>query len=121
MKNLVLACVVGSAMTLSPLAYSGASVDESALAICAKIITNKLGVAHYTTFDKEVGILKQEDGSKHYLMNVSYKSPDMAEPKAFRSVCDGNGFKATVASVDEGAWSFNTAYSLSQQVADSGF
>lgn len=121
MKNLVLACVWGAAMTLSPLAYSGASVDESALAICAKIITNKLGVAHYTTFDKEVGVIRQEDGSKHYLMNVTYKSPDMEEPKAFRSMCDGNGFKATVAAVVEGAWSFNTSYSLSQQVADSGF
>ena len=121
MKKIVLAAALAQALSFSSAVYSSAFTDESALAMCAKNISDELGVAHYTSFDKEVGILRQADGSKHYLINASYKSPEMKAAKTFRSVCKGSGFKATVATVVEGQWSFNTSRSLSQQVADIGF
>jgi hypothetical protein len=121
MSKLVLGAIFTQAVAFSSFAYSSASADESALAICAKGIKEEIGISRYTTFDKEVGIIKQADGTKHFLINASYKSPKMNEAKSFRSVCHGKGYLATVATVVEGAWSFNTSRSLSQQLADIGF
>ncbi len=121
MKKFMLGFVAISATALSSLTFAGASVDESALAICAKNIRAELGVSHYTTFEKEVGVVRQEDGSIHYFLNASYKTPEMDEAKQYRSICDGQGFQASVDLVDEGSWQFRSGRSLSQQVANIGF
>lgn len=97
---------------------AGASVDESALAICGKEIRKEIGVARYTTFDKTVGTIRQIDGNIQYFINARHKAPDMAEEKSFRAVCDGRGYRASVSLVAEGAWRFSTEQPLIQQLAD---
>lgn len=100
---------------------AGASVNESALAICAKIIKDEIGVARYTTFDKQVGMIRQAGGTIQYFLNASHKGPDMDQAQAYRAVCDGNGYLASVSVVAEGSWSFSTEQPLSQQLADIHF
>ena len=118
MKSLAWMAVFVPGVLLSSAALAGASVNESALGICAKIIKDEIGVSRYTTFDKEVGIIRQVDGNIQYFVNASYKSPEMAVAKPFRAVCDGRGFQASVPVVAEGSWSFSTGPSLAQQLAE---
>lgn len=121
MKLLAWMAVFVPGVLLSSAAFSGASVTESALAICAKIIKDEIGVSRYTTFDKEVGVIRQADGNIQYFVNASYKSPEMAVAKLFRAVCDGRGYQASVPVVAEGRWHFSTGPSLTQQLADIGY